>query len=125
MPSKRTRISEKFAFVQGEDPLLDSAKECMDLVHWFELFDIVGMSWSVAGCCEVQYQAPGKAVAEEIFFAHCQDAADYKWEFQSRLPELRERYADWSIARCYNRTEIEFRGKAIEMTRGDPIWTCT
>ena len=119
MPSKRTRISEKFAFVQGEDPLLDAAKESMDLLHWFELFDIVGLSWAVAGCFETDWQAPGAAAPESIKFVHLQDVTDYKWEFQSRMPELRERFADWSISRYYNRTEIEFRGKAIEMTRGE------
>ena len=54
-----------------------------------------------------------------VKFVHMQDVTGYKWEFQSRTPELRERFTDWSIARYYNKTEIEFRGKSIEGTRGE------
>ena len=61
-------------------------KECVDLVNWMELFDIVGLSWAVAGCFEVQYQPIATVAAEEILFVHQQDITDYKWEFQQRAP---------------------------------------
>ena len=59
---------------------------------------------------------------QEIFCVHMADTAEYKWEFDQRTPDLRERFHDWSIARFYGATEPEFRTEAIELNRGPQKW---
>ena len=118
-PQKRSKLNDNIAIMINEElPLLDTARECLDLLTWLTTCELVCFSWAVAGCFEVQFAVPPSTTTEEMLCVHLQETVDYRWEFEQRTPDLRERYHDWSIARYYNATEGEFRTKAIELDRG-------
>ena len=121
MPAQRKRIADKITIDFGEEDnlLMDSSKECVDILMWLDASEITCFSWAIAGCFEVQFAKVIGGPEEEVLFVHLQEVTDYRFEFKSRIPELRERYQDYSIARYVNRTEMEFRLKAIELTRGE------
>ena len=95
MPAKRSRLGDKIAIMVGdEDPLADPQKECLDLISWKDTIELVCFSWAVAGCFEVQFAVPPSTVPEEMLCVHLQETTDYRWEFEQRMPDLRERFHD-------------------------------
>ena len=85
--------------------------EAPSLFQWLSCFDIMVNTWALAGCFDVTHDA------RPIKYCHWSQADQYKFEFQNKAFQLRQKHSEKAVFNYLCEVESSVRSKAIELAR--------
>ena len=119
---KRSRISD-YAIVEysgeGEDEEETQMSEAKSagLRVYFSSMDVVGLTWSVAGCFEVEWKPGPESSTVKVRYCHWAEACQYVKTFRNKAFEKLEEYPEANVLAWVKLVERKILAKAVQKAR--------